>query len=232
MPTSSLKDTWKQTWESGYKRRQLIISTAIMLVLVFTVPFFFSYIEKRQGILINDWVLAQIPAHNMSVLIFTIIWGMVLLILIRAIYNPSIYITYCWTLILVTIARFLCILFIPLAPPAGLIPLADPITGIFYGHAAITKDLFFSGHTSTLFLIFLCVERRRDKQAALFAAIAVAILLLVQHIHYTIDIVAAPVIVYALYSATRFVLYKRKQREHRKQQQQEEVLEKAYSSIK
>jgi hypothetical protein len=230
MPTSSLKDTWKETWDSSYKRRQLIISSAIMLVFVFILPFFFSYIEKRPGILINDWVLAQIPAHNMSVLIFAIIWGMVLLILVRAIYNPSIYITYCWALILVTITRFLCILFIPLAPPAGLIPLSDPITSIFYGHAAITKDLFFSGHTSTLFLIFLCLERKRDKQIALFTTIAVAILLLVQHIHYSIDILAAPVIVYALYNVTRYALYKRKQRENRKQQQK--VVTEVFSEIK
>jgi len=207
-----------------------------MLLVVFLMPHFFGYIEKRNGVVLNDWLLAQIPPHNVSVLIFAIIWGMILFALIRAIYSPSIYIIYCWTLIFVSIARFTCIILVPLAPPVGFIPLTDPITGIFYGHALITKDLFFSGHTATLTLIVLCLERRTDKLIAVLAVIVVAFLLMVQHVHYTVDILAAPVIVYGLYRATRHFLYKTKR--DRKQlakvvnMPQEEVLAKVYSERK
>lgn len=133
-----------------------------------------------------------------------------MLILIRAINNPSIYITYCWTLIFICIARIISISLVPLDPPLGLIPLVDPLSSVFYGNASITKDLFFSGHTSTMFLIFLCLERKTDKMIALIGTTCVAFLLLVQHIHYTIDIAAAPVIVYSLYKLTRYFLYKSK----------------------
>ena len=154
----------------------------------------------------HDWLLAAIPPHNVSVAIFSVIWGMALLILYRAIYNPEIYINYCWTLILVCIARLATISLVPLAPPVGLINLTDPLTGIFYGESTITKDLFFSGHTATLTLIFLCLEKRTDKIIGFFAILIVAVLLLVQHIHYTIDILAAPVFVYGCYRLTRHFL--------------------------
>ena len=208
--TSLLKDNWRQIWITPFKRQRLITGSLIMLIVVIMLPFFFGYIEKRPGLLLNDWVLAQLPAHNESVLIFAIIWGMILLIFIRAIYNPSIYITYCWTYIFVCLVRIVTISLVPLAPPTGFIPLTDPLTSIFYGHAVITKDLFFSGHTATLTLIALCLERKTDKLAAFAATVIVAFLLLVQHVHYTIDILAAPIIVYALYLVTRHFLYKTK----------------------
>ena len=208
MPNESLKDNWKEVWGSSYKRNRMILGTLLGLVVVYILPFFFSYIEKRKGALLNDWVLAQIPPHNVSVLIFAIIWGMVIFILVRAIYNPSIYITYCWSFVLVCLARFISISLVPLDPPTGLIQLTDPLTGVFYGHALIIKDLFFSGHTATLFLVFLCLEKRNDKIIALIAVIIVAVLLLVQHIHYTIDILVAPIVAYACYRITRYYLYR------------------------
>jgi putative flippase GtrA len=196
--------------DSPYKRSRMILGTVLGLIVVYILPHFFSYIEKRNGTLLNDWLLDRIPPHNVSVLIFAIIWGMVILILIRAIYNPSIYITYCWGFVLVCIARFITIILVPLDPPTGLIPLTDPLTGVFYGNALIIKDLFFSGHTATLTLVFLCLRKRNDKIIAFCAVVAVAVLLLVQHIHYTIDILAAPFITYACYRLARYLLYRAK----------------------
>jgi len=95
---------------------------------------------------------------------------------------------------------------VPLDPPVGLIPLSDPVTGIFYGESNITKDLFFSGHTATVTLMFLCLQKKNDKIVAFTAIIILAVLLLVQHVHYTIDILAAPLIVYSLFRLTRFLL--------------------------
>jgi hypothetical protein len=179
MPSPSLKDNWTVIWNSHYRHYQMIIGTVIMLAIIFILPFFFAHIEKRNGAVLNDWLLARIPAHNVSVLIFAIIWGMILLIVIRAINNPSIYITYCWTLIFVYIVRFVTISVVALDPPPGMVPLVDPLSSVFYGNATITKDLFFSGHTTTMVLIFLCLERRTDKIIAFIAAFAVAYLLLV-----------------------------------------------------
>jgi PAP2 superfamily C-terminal len=205
MPSPSLQDNWKVTWGSRYKRCQIIIGTVIMAIIIYILPFFFAHIQKRKGAVLNDWLLARIPPHNVSVLIFALIWAMVLLIVVRAIKNPSIYITYCWTLAFVCTVRFVTLSLVALDPPPGMVPLLDPLNGAFYGNAAITKDLFFSGHTSTMVLILLCLQKRTDKIIALIAAFAVAYLLLVQHVHYTIDILAAPFVVYPCYRLTRYL---------------------------
>jgi hypothetical protein len=207
MPSPALKDNWAVIWNSHYKRYQMIIGTVIMLTILFSLQFFFAHIQQRKGAVLNDWLLTRIPPHNVSVLIFALIWGMALLILTRAVNNPSIYITYCWTFIFIYIVRFVTLSVVALNPPPGLVPLVDPLSSFFQGNTVITKDLFFSGHTSTMVLIFLCLERRTDKIIALIAAFAVAYLLLVQHVHYTIDILAAPIFVYACYRLTRFLFY-------------------------
>lgn len=208
MPSPSIKDNWRVFWNSRYRRYQMIIGTVIIAVIIYILPIFFDHIQKRKGAVLNDWLLARIPPHNVSVLIFALILGMALLIVVRAIKSPSIYITYCWTLIFVYIVRFVTLSVVALDPPPGMVALVDPLNSLFYAKAAITKDLFFSGHTATMVQIFLCLEKKTDKIIALIAAFAVACLLLVQHIHYTIDILAAPVVVYPCYRLTRYLFFK------------------------
>ncbi|MDB5011754.1 MAG: hypothetical protein JWQ06_2543 [Mucilaginibacter sp.] len=202
----SLKESWKEIFNSSVKCSALIGGVILVVSILFILPGFFNKIEKRKGIVLNDWLLADIPGHNFSVVIFSIIWIMGGLLLYRAIQKPSIFIIYMWTLILILIARFISISLVPLEPPIGLIQLTDPVNEIFYGHSTITKDLFFSGHTATLTLVFLCLEKKSDKLVAFIATITLMALLLIQHIHYTIDVIAAPFITYALFRLTRFLL--------------------------
>lgn len=197
-----LKQNWQNAYNTSLKRIKLLIGTILIVAIINIMPSFFRSIETRNGPVLNDWVLAHLPAYDVSVLIFAIIWGMGLLMAVRAFYKPSICTTYIWTLILICITRFISLSFVQLDPPVGLIPLVDPLTSYFYGHAAITKDLFFSGHTSTMVLIYLNLDKKTDKIIAFIAALVVMFLLLIQHIHYTMDVLAAPVIVYGLF---RFV---------------------------
>lgn len=202
----ALKNNWKETWSSSLQRIQLIVGSLLMMIITFMLPSFFNLIQKREGPVVHDWVLAAIPPHNVSWAIFTVIWGIGFYALWRGIEKPTIYITYLWTFIFITIIRVLTISLVPLNPPAGLIVLTDPLTAVFYGRSTITKDLFFSGHTSILFLAFLCLERKWDRIMALTGTCIVACLLLVQHVHYTIDVIAAPIIIYPVYRIVKYLL--------------------------
>ena len=90
----------------------------------------------------------------------------------------------------------LAIYFVQLEPPVNLIRLKDPLTSITYGGRGlfITKDLFFSGHTSNMLLLALCLPNKSDKIIAFSAAISIGIMLLVQHVHFSVDVVGAVVI--------------------------------------
>jgi hypothetical protein len=168
-----------------------------------SLPFFFNAIENRDGFMFPDFILEHIPARNFSIAVFFLIWSSCLLLVLRIYRDPMMMLVTLWAYNVVTLLRMACIGLISLNPPAGLIPLADPITNQFYGAHYITHDLFFSGHTTTVFLIFLCLKRKWDRIYTLCASILLGLFLLGQHVHYTIDVLAAPIFTYAAY---RFAL--------------------------
>lgn len=197
--------SWSEAWTSSLFRRKAIGAIVLFIALVLFLPHFFSAIENREGIVLNDWVLNSLPARDFSVTIFIFVWSTSLLVIFRSVQQPGIFLMTIYLMIVMTIIRLLCISIFALDPPPGLIGLKDPLTSLTYGGTDIfiTKDLFFSGHTSNLFLIYLCLQKKRDKQFALLATIIVGLLVLVQHVHYTIDVIAAIIFTWCLFTLTK-----------------------------
>jgi hypothetical protein len=204
--TRTIKEIWVEALQTTETRSKILLASILTIVILASMPFFFGQIEKRNGIVLNDWVLAYLPAHNVSLVIFAIIWSMGILVVSRALYDPNIYIKYAWTLFFVKPLAHdhHCRLRARSAARHG--SPHRPYHRYILGNAVITKDLFYSGHTSTMMLIFLCVDKRSDKIVAFCALVAVIVLLLIQHIHYTIDVLAAPVFVYIIYRITCYFL--------------------------
>ncbi|WP_374950313.1 phosphatase PAP2-related protein [Mucilaginibacter sp.] len=211
--TPTIRQVWTAALQTHYTRYKILSGSFIVAVILSALPLFFNQIQKREGVVLNDLVLAYLIPHNVSIAIFACIWGMAGLVFYRALYKPEIYIHYVWTLIFISIARIITISIVSLNPPIGLVELVDPITGVFYGNTVVTKDLFFSGHTATMVLICLCLEKKSDKIIGAIATLAVMVLLLIQHIHYTIDVLAAPFIVYIIFRLTKYFL----KRDHTRQ---------------
>jgi membrane-associated phospholipid phosphatase len=183
--------SWKSRWNEPAYRKKCIFLLIISIVLLFVMPYGFNFIESRGGIKWNDPILDILPQADLSMSIFIVMYSLALLILYRVIQNPQLLFQFLQVYILITILRFILIYLIPLDPPVGMVELRDPITKIFYGGKIITRDLFFSGHTSTMFLIFLILQKRNDKIIALAVTLFIAISLLIQHVHYTADVIAA-----------------------------------------
>ena len=196
-PTGDL--AWRAAWRHSVFRRKFFIGLFGIVALLLTFPWFFQTIEGHTGPVLNDWVLNQLPPRDVSLGIFLTIWATALLILIRARRSPAVFMLFAYGYILISLSRVLSINLFPLDPPPGLIPLIDPISNAFYGEKYVTKDLFYSGHTSSIFLIFLCLRRWWDRLFALVGSLIVGSLLLVQHVHYTIDVLGAFVFTYPLY---------------------------------
>jgi hypothetical protein len=174
-------------------RRKLAVGLVTLLGVVLLLPSFFQFAEHRHGHHINDRVLNIVAPRDASIPIVICIWSLVLLFVFRSFADPQFFLLYLYGFLVVCLCRFVTIGFMPLEPPEGLIQLNDPISNYFYGTKTfITKDLFFSGHTATLALLAFCFKRKWDKAVAVLGALAVGVLVLVQHIHYTIDVIAAP----------------------------------------
>ena len=199
--------TWSEAWASSFFRKKVIIGVLLFASILLILPTFFSKIEARQGIVLNDWLLKRIPSMDFSVVIFILVWSTSLLILVRCIQKPAILLMTLYFLIIITLLRIITISIIPLDPPNGLIILKDPITSLSYGGSSvfITKDLFFSGHTANLFMFYLCLQKKRDKLFALSTSLLVGLLVLVQHVHYSIDVIGAIVFTYLLVKYSKYL---------------------------
>ncbi len=67
--------------------------------------------------------------------------------------------------------------------------------------AYLTKDLFFSGHVATTFLLWLYLRgRSRLAPVALAASLAVTATVMLAHIHYSIDVVGAWAVTFAIFA--------------------------------
>lgn len=193
--------SWSKAWQERRFRNKTIIALLLVAIILILLPTFFAFIEKREGMVLQDFVLDAIPAMDVSVPTFVIIWSVVLLVFYRIYQNPMLFLVVAYGFILMCLLRVLTISLLPLNPPVGIIELKDPIANIAYGRNGIfiTKDLFYSGHTGNMFLFFLCLERKWDKIFALTASFLVGILVMIQHIHYSIDVFAAFIITYFIY---------------------------------
>lgn len=194
---------WMAAWQHSYFRIKIVSGLFILIVLLTLLPFYFQSIENRNGIQLNDWLVNLFVPINVSTPIFVIIWIMAGIVIINALIEPDIFLLLLWSFIFLTISRLFTIYLVPLNPPNDLIPLVDPITNTFYGGGFVTKDLFYSGHTSTQFLIFLCLKNKILKGIALIATIAIGVLVLMQHVHYTIDVISAPFFAYIAFKITK-----------------------------
>jgi len=193
--------SWSDAWQEPRFRNKTIIALLLVTIILILLPTFFAFIEKREGMVLQDFVLDAIPAIDVSIPTFVVIWSVVLLVFYRIYQNPRLFLVIAYGFILMCILRVLTISLLPLNPPVGIIALKDPIANIAYGGNGIfiTKDLFYSGHTGNMFLFFLCLQRKWDKIIALAASFIVGILVLVQHIHYSIDVFAAFIFTYFIY---------------------------------
>ena len=201
--------SWNEAWAIRSFKIKTIVALSLVSIILFILPTFFAFIEKREGMVLQDFVLDAIPAIDVSVPTFVIIWSMVLLVFYRIYQNPRLFLLIAYGFILMCLCRVLTISILPLNPPPGLITLKDPIANIVYGGKGIfiTKDLFYSGHTGNMFLFFLCLQAKWDKIIALAASFMVGILVLIQHIHYSIDVISAFIFTYFLYLGAKKVAF-------------------------
>lgn len=186
------KQRWQQAWQQQAFKNRLLLGLVLLVPTLAALPFFFNAIELREGFAFHDALLQIIPPINLSTPIFLVIWATAAVGLVTSIQQPKVLLLLLWSFWLLTISRVITISLVPLNPPSGLIALIDPLSNTFYGGGFITKDLFYSGHTSTMFLLFLCMQKSWQKLVAIVATILVGIMVLIQHVHYTLDVVAAP----------------------------------------
>ncbi len=178
-----------------------IVSLFTTLAVLFIAGLYLCYNESRtNGTVLNDFVLANIEPKDVSTLLFSITWVCILGGLPILLRTPDRAMKIFWGISIMGLTRCIVMYLVPLDPPIGIIPLRDPfVEGAFYDNKVLVKDLFFSGHTSNMVLLTLFMDIKWVKIVFAFASVSVGYLLMVQHVHYAIDIIAAPFFAYLAY---------------------------------
>ncbi len=186
------------TWRDRRTLVRLAVSFTALAIVLAGYTRFLAFNETRQGALLTDPVLTLLPTADLSVPIFAVIYGAIALALVTLRRHPDRFIRTLHAYTLLMLVRIVAMYAAPLAPPPGMITLHDPVAGLGPG-AQMRQDLFFSGHTATLALLAFTAVRPALRWAFTAAALAVAIMVLMQHCHYTVDVVAAPFFAYGCY---------------------------------
>ncbi len=195
-----MERSWRDTLKERSKVAALVYGLALITFFILYLPYFFGQvIDPKPGWLLHDVVLNYLKPINNSWLIFTLIYICILQTIVTNFKKPEVILLGLVTYCSVSLVRMLTIYVFTLEPPPGLIPLIDPFVSLIAYDSNFTKDLFFSGHVSTLTMLILVEPQRQLKFLKIGATVAVSILLLFQHIHYTIDVLFAPIISIFLY---------------------------------
>ncbi|MFN8267620.1 MAG: phosphatase PAP2-related protein [Chitinophagales bacterium] len=189
------KENWTIALQQKNIRLQFILTLISYIFLFKYCRIMMSIFENRKGTQIFDPILAQLPSIDSSALIFTLTYTALTIFILSNLPNPIRFIKGLQAYTLLLTLRTITIFLVPLEPPIGMIVLKDTVSNFFMnsgGGGYIVKDLFFSGHVSAIMLFFFVAESKTLKIVLAILAVAIGCLILLQHVHYVMDVVAAP----------------------------------------
>lgn len=198
-------EIWKTFLNQRENRNNFIFSIILLIIVLIILPNFLQNVEERKGFSFNDPFLSLFNPIDLTWLTFSLIYVGLIVAIIHLITKPQYLLLAVKTYAITVVFRIIVMFLLPLEPPSGMISLNDPFVQLFGSGEVLTKDLFFSGHTSTLFILFLCSKSRSLKILFLFGTIFVALSVVLQHVHYTVDVVAAPFFAYTSFHIAKYV---------------------------
>ena len=165
---------------------------ALLVTLIIFVSFL-TFNENRPGYVFNDPILNLFKPIALSHFTFFVTYTLAVYGLIISIREPDFFVNMIQAYTIMTMIRMLCLYIVPLEPPVLIMPLEDTfLQSFFYSGRENLKDLFFSGHTATIFLFAFGFRKKSDKWLFAIGACLVGVLVVLQHVHYSIDVIAAP----------------------------------------
>jgi hypothetical protein len=194
-----------RAWTAAWARRGFRVRLGLVLLLLVgllpVVPGFYRFVQMRPGRVLADPLLALLPAQDHSALIFALIYGAIAATLLYLLPRPKRLLQTLWAYYLLQLMRMATLWLLPLDPPTALITLHDPVVDHLFEATAqpVVRDLFFSGHTATMTLLMLSGRSRGWRWGMGLATGMVGLLVLVQRVHYSYDVLAAPFFAGAVY---------------------------------
>ncbi|MDF2438895.1 MAG: hypothetical protein K0Q95_3271 [Bacteroidota bacterium] len=202
-----MKAAWKEYLAEKDTFKLFVGTCCLLLIVLFAFLNFLSFNEGRSGYPFNDPLLNVFQARDLSIITFILTYGLALAGLFISRKHPDLICALFGAYAIMTIVRMCCLYLVPLDPPVGIIPLSDVFLKFsFYSGRDNLRDLFFSGHTATLFLFVFIFREKFKKMIFATGASILGLLLVIQHVHYSIDVIAAPFFAFLSVGLFRFLV--------------------------
>lgn len=194
------KETWKDYFSDSATKHFFITSIIIGTILGTMSAKFVAYNASAPGRVLYDPFMTLFAVRDWSSFIFILEYFAVILVFFHIIDRPAYFLRCAWAFVALQIVRCVFIKMIPLSPPSDMIFLTDPFTQLFFGeNIQVSNDLFFSGHVSLLALFYFMAQNKFIKTYLFIASILVGVMLVWQHVHYSYDVLFAPIASYSVY---------------------------------
>ncbi len=193
--SAKLKKSWRKEIKDN---KYLILLSFVLLAIALAISYMTGiYVQEVQGVTAPDLVLDHIPTLDLDLIY---IYGAVLIVALLFLYPLFFKVNKFHEVIsqfgLLVAIRGIFTIFTHLALPAGAFSFNVPRPLFFLD---FTNDLFFSGHTAVPFLGFLLFKKDKIRYFFLASSVIMAMVVLLMHVHYTIDVLSAFFITYGSY---------------------------------
>ncbi|MBL0309414.1 MAG: hypothetical protein IPP77_07010 [Bacteroidetes bacterium] len=204
----SFTSVWKEHLAGTLFSFFFVLSFIELLIASKYCKHYIGVFASRGGLSLADPLLALFAPRDFSLIIFILFHGILITAIIALLNKPKDLAVAFQAYAMLMIFRTITIYLIPLQAPADMIFLSDPLANLYMhndGNGAVVNDLFFSGHVSSSFLFFMVTKNKLLKRMILMCTIIIAILIIWQKVHYTVDVVFAPLFsIMALYLSNLF----------------------------
>tara|TARA_B100000900_G_scaffold188272_1_gene159482 strand:- start:558 stop:1199 length:642 start_codon:yes stop_codon:yes gene_type:complete len=203
---------WSNYFKEKKNQKFFFFTILVFISISLYFKFFLTYVESWEHSLgvFNDPFFVIQPV-DFSIYIFILTYGSLLFFFILNFLKPKKLLKLFHLVSILLILRSISLFLFRLDADPNMITLSDPILNtIFYQLNENTgmynqHDLFFSGHIANLFIISLLYDDRKIKYFFFIITFVVAVLLVIQRAHYSIDVIFAPFFsLISLYIYNRF----------------------------
>ncbi len=166
----------------------------------------FDYSQRPTSNYVGDIVLDNVPVLDINFIIIEVALISIVLVTLFVLYRPRYFL---FTLKAVALFIIIRAVFISLTH-VGIHPESiAPGLGLFdsiYTYLNFQTGLFFSGHTGLPFLVAVIFwDNKRVRYALLSLSFIFAVAVLLAHVHYSIDVLAAPFMAYGIFKIAQYL---------------------------
>ena len=184
---------WREILSSNKKIALFLLGIGALLSALAINNKVSTYVDHVHGPSVGDLILDNIPIYDLNFLFFWVVLIFWVSNIVYRIIFPKEFSFILVSMSLFVVVRSFFIALTHLGPPENLLVTPDELS-----YYSFNADMFFSGHVGAPFFYALLTGIKSVKWIAIIYSIAMVIIVLMSHGHYSIDIFASFLIAHSL----------------------------------